>query len=682
MVKVQMSLSIGLLATVTTGAEPKIIYTWTGEAADGNWFNPTNWSGPSGYGVPGDTHDPANLQLDGAYFESASNVVGTINYTYVPGTTPHTNLFSYFYLNKTDDTPLTFNVNGDLTADHFNLAEPDWYESYNTIGGGGNLTFNVNSGTFNTGLGKVSVNLADLYVASGATLSGFVRPSGNMTITVKNQARIQGRLGYEPFANDYATRNNVVTIADGELVIDGGVLYPDYFSCGKYGMLSVTNGGMVLTRFGGSGIAMNGYHNKYYTNRITVTSGSVTNVGIFTIGGVNTYGVGTPWPGRSIVTVHGGVWFQGGATCLGDGRLGFLTLSGGTFETPADFYVGGGRSVDWDVPIAGVEYSGTLNVDGGTMTVCNPEAYVLQIATLAGKGSSSDLYFGQTGWDRTYRGQRVVFDALKSDGTGLESNRVYFVADINTASTIQKTCFSVETNLTLTKTGVTGTPYNSGTGNNIYHTFPAQLRVGNWMTFKTGTLLNTGTLNLASGSLTADELIATNGTASILSFAGGTLTVKQFTDINNGFATVFGDGESSALLELVAGTHHFADGLVITNNATLAIGGTNAIGSVGLMGGLAFARGAALDVDFSAATNDWLEVGGAVALADEVTLTLRMSDDTARSPVTILKASEGIEGSAGAWPSATVNNIKYRAVVVGDELRLEKVAQGTMVNIL
>jgi len=61
---------------------------------------------------------------------------------------------------------------------------------------------------------------------------------------------------------------------------------------------------------------------------------------------------------------------------------------------------------------------------------------------------------------------------------------------------------------------------------------------------------------------------------------------------------------------------------------------------------------------------------------------VRMSDDTARSPVTILKASEGIEGSAGAWPSATVNNIKYRAVVVGDELRLEKVAQGTMVNIL
>ena len=676
-----------VLAVLSAGAATQNIYTWTGGAVgdSGNWFNPTNWSGPSGYGVPGDTHNPNTPALDKAYFAAASNVAGTVNYAYTPGVSPHTNVFSFLELLKTNAVPLTFNTDGNMTIEHNNVADPDWWNSATAIGNGGALNFNVNSGTCAVKEANLNLTLANFNVSNNAAFIAFANsPSSNrkMTLAVTGSAKVLGWFGtLGPTFSEGSTKLNYLTFT-GNLALDGGTLYPDWLECSSYATLTVTNGATVRTRYGASGIVMNGYINKTYTNSIEQSSGTVTNVGVLRLGGLNTYGTGTPWPGMSTVKVNGGSWFQGGATCVGDGRLGVLVAAGGTFETPSDLYVGGARVGTDNTPAAGNAYSGSLTVMGGTVIVSNPDALNPHTATTAGTATSANLYFGQAVWDYTYRGQRVVFTALKSGGVGLESNRVYWAADLNSASDLQKSSFSVETNLTLTATGVTGTSYATGTGSNTYYTLPARLLIGNLMTF-TGPayLMNTGTLNLVSGSLTVDELIATNGAASVINFSGGTLSVKAAT-VNTGKALTVGNGSSTAALNLLGTSAcSFANGLVINTNAVFAIGGTNALGTATLIGDVTLRTSAVLDVDFNAATNDWLQVTGIVTLPAQATLRLRALSATTRTPIPVLRASGGITGTATAWARTTVNGVKYKAVVSGDQLSLEKVPSGTMIGV-
>ena len=691
--KVQTILAAGVLAAAAAGAATTNVYIWTGGAAgdSSNWFNPTNWSGPSGYGVPGDTHNPAGLQLDGAFFQSASNVAGTVNYSYVPGVTPHTNVFSFLNLAKTDtSSALTFNFDGDMIVEHNNVADPDWWQSISSIGGGGKLTANIRSGTLAVKTGKVLVDVnatsGSLNVASNAALVAFAfgTSSANRQLAINGVANIDGWCGTRGATYDNVAIGSMYVSVSGTMRINsGGTVYGDGFtSGGNSSTLTITNGATLLTRYGGSGIGQTASYGTGYNHLFRMYGGVVTNRGALTIGGINVWSATAPGTGRLLI--DGGDWFQGGMTRIGFSRVGVVAVSGGTLACLSDVCVGGGGgTASYPIP-SGIASLGTLTVTGGTVVVSNPDSGVLYTTTQAGRHNPSMIthYFGVPAgtWDHTYSGQRLIVDSLAGSGSGLESNVVYYAGEGNLSVLDSKSTFAFYVTADAAA-GVTGSAsYAAGS---TYHTLPARLMVGNSMTFSgASALMITGILNLVSGSLTADELIATNGAASVLNFLGGSLTVKNATDISNGVETVFGNGVSSALLELVAGTHRFADGLVITNNATLAAGGTNAVGSVSVTGDLAFAPGAALDVDFDAATNDWLEVSGAVALADEMTLVLRMSGDTARSPVTVLKASEGITGSVVAWPAVTVNSVKYRAVVAGDQLRLEKIARGTLVGIL
>lgn len=82
-----------------------------------------------------------------------------------------------------------------------------------------------------------------------------------------------------------------------------------------------------------------------------------------------------------------------------------------------------------------------------------------------------------------------------------------------------------------------------------------------------------GALVFNSGSITTDNLRLTNGASSVFTFNGGTLKTKS-TIVSNTTAFVVGNGSSSATLQLLGGTHSFANGLTIHNNATLTGTGT------------------------------------------------------------------------------------------------------------
>jgi hypothetical protein len=81
-----------------------------------------------------------------------------------------------------------------------------------------------------------------------------------------------------------------------------------------------------------------------------------------------------------------------------------------------------------------------------------------------------------------------------------------------------------------------------------------------------------GTLTMSSGSVTADILLLTNA-AGQFTFAGGTVDTRN-TTVANGLPFVIGNGTSPATLHLSGGVHSFANGLVISANASLTGCGT------------------------------------------------------------------------------------------------------------
>jgi hypothetical protein len=89
----------------------------------------------------------------------------------------------------------------------------------------------------------------------------------------------------------------------------------------------------------------------------------------------------------------------------------------------------------------------------------------------------------------------------------------------------------------------------------------------------------TNQINIANGSLTmnggtviADALVMTNA-AGQFSFNNGLLRAKSIT-VANGASFIVGDGINPATLELQGGVYTFADGLVISPNATVTGCGT------------------------------------------------------------------------------------------------------------
>ena len=79
-------------------------------------------------------------------------------------------------------------------------------------------------------------------------------------------------------------------------------------------------------------------------------------------------------------------------------------------------------------------------------------------------------------------------------------------------------------------------------------------------------------------------LTATTGATSVVNFNGGTINTKS-TTINNGSLFTVGNGTSAATLNLNGGTHSFANGIKLANNATLAGTGTISTGALEVASG-------------------------------------------------------------------------------------------------
>jgi T5SS/PEP-CTERM-associated repeat protein len=84
--------------------------------------------------------------------------------------------------------------------------------------------------------------------------------------------------------------------------------------------------------------------------------------------------------------------------------------------------------------------------------------------------------------------------------------------------------------------------------------------------------MQSGAFTLNQGNVTTDSLLLTNGTGQFI-FNGGTLQAKSAL-VANGLPFVVGDGIHPATFQLLGGTYSFANGLVISNNASVTGCGT------------------------------------------------------------------------------------------------------------
>lgn len=560
-----------------------IIYTWDGGASTSNWFDAANWSSDT---LPGTTQS-GSTTVNQALIQNAS---GTINYT--PGSPAS---FDYLNITKSDTTAqLTINLDGNLTTLH---AQGAAYQSTtDAIGGGGNLVFNVKSGTYSIRNNAFTFSGSQFNIDSGASVvtQDISIQSNRSTVITSGTLTVRGTLTNFPGHGSGTTaaiiRGAGVVLNRGDVVVDGGtanlnnISFHNTASFSDTRTFSVVNNGNAIVYFGqGSIVGGNVNNTTGYDTRISVSSGSFINNDTLRVGAVNAAGSTRPGTGR--VTVSGGAFNQNGALYIGDGRVGIVDISGAstTFTSPGDVFVGGGRTSTDAAPTTGATTSGTLTISSGTVTISNPNAgtvYTTTLSQLTNPGGNTHIFgTASNTWDNEYTGQRVVFNSLSGAGSGLATGTVYYTIDPNTIAFDARRSFGVAA--TSGGAGITGGSYTGAT----YRTLAARLLVGNTMTFSGTSFVIPGTLNLSGGRLVVDEFMANQGANSTVNFTGGSFRINTSSDVNTGSQLQVGNGTLAAVLDIAGGTNSFGQGLRINNNATLMGTGTISAGTVTIASG-------------------------------------------------------------------------------------------------
>lgn len=114
-----------------------------------------------------------------------------------------------------------------------------------------------------------------------------------------------------------------------------------------------------------------------------------------------------------------------------------------------------------------------------------------------------------------------------------------------------------------------------------------------------------GSFTLNQGTVAADNVLVTTNTGQF-TFNGGTLQAKTIT-VANGAAFIVGDGVNPATFQLQGGTYSFANGLVISPNATVTGCGT-IIGSITNNGTLSTNCGPTLKITRTTKSNSTVTV--------------------------------------------------------------------------
>ena len=343
---------------------------------------------------------------------------------------------------------------------------------------------------------------------------------------------------------------------------------------GQGGVLNVNTSGVMTV---GSTLTLN-------NSLVAVNGGNLTVNNTFLIGGAL---------GASTLTLTSGSITQNTAGNLrldGVKAGNTLNINGGTLTVLT--LIAGDRSVinmtsgNLSVTNSGINLGSGGSLGGAqSMTVSGGTIDNVNQLTVGGAATGRPVTLTMSGgtWNQSYSANNVSIGLANSQDAGIfnfsgGTFHNYRGLDIGTVS-YNGTAGTFEG--TLNQSGGTWTNDmavrvgNLGAGKMAISSgnFTAHSATNN-ATVTVGAAGVLGNLALSgTGNMTVDGLVASSGANSTVSFSGGTLNTKA-TTIANGSVFTVGNGTAAAALVLNGGTHSFADGLAISNNATLSGNGT------------------------------------------------------------------------------------------------------------
>jgi len=424
---------------------------------------------------------------------------------------------------------------------------------------GGTMTVSLMElGTLGGSVGNLMVVGGTLNCSSLMTLGYAVNATGTVSVTsgqliATNDFTYVGKSGFGQMTINGGTSTfaflSVGNNADGQLSLNGGqlVLKPrttnDWLQIGNIGV-----GNFLMT--GGTFLSGGEFHVGDDSSGLGTGSGSASIMGGQLVVTNDTTAIGRYGPGQMVISNATAI-LTNVSVGRHDGSTGTLTLQNGAQLFTLDalsigrfsnsvghvFVQGGLLSLTNDVIWVGREGTGDMTISNGTVRA---KGALVALSTVVTDAVSLMVVTNMPSGSLTIAGGSLLLTSNLLVGTTL-------------ISTGQVTM--VGGNLSIT-----------GSGN------PGLLSV------------SSGGFTLNGGTVAADALVLTNNTGQFL-FNNGTLQAKNAV-VSNGAPFVVGDGIHPATLQLLGGTYSFANGLVISNNATVSGCGT-IIGNINNFGTLA-----------------------------------------------------------------------------------------------
>lgn len=425
-----------------------------------------------------------------------------------------------------------------------------------------NFTTNIINGT------SVDLTGSDWIVGNSGSFNYFEINSGGV------QTNEDGVIG-----NLVTARNNAVLITGSNSLWQNDNISLDIGATGSVNRLTIQNGGRVVNGLGYIGhdaasvsnnVVVTGTNSLWSnTQSLTIGYDGSFNQLIITNGGRvdNTFasvGLNAGAIGNSVtVTGSNSLWNNTGVLRIGDsGPASRLTIDSGGRVNNTEGQIGRMvTSTNSIVLVTGTNSfwsnSGSLivGVSGGGNSV-----------TIQGGGLVSNIV-GHLGFNSSGGTNTVLV-------TG--TNTVWFNRDKLVVGNNGGGNWLTISNSALVRT--TNVVVGAGSAGNRLDVVGGYLLVSNSASKATLSIAG-GTMTLNGGTVTVDQLVVTNITlgpiirTNAFVHKGGVLNTKA-TAVTNGLPFVVGDGTSPATLNLLGGTHSFANGLSVSSNAFLTGTGT------------------------------------------------------------------------------------------------------------
>jgi len=429
----------------------------------------------------------------------------------------------------------------------------------------GNSALASNNFALVTGAGSLWSNSGSLYIGSTGSFN---------QLTITNGGRVTDSSGYLGYAT--GSSNNTVSVtgagsiwsnnstlavgvngAGNQLTIaNGGVVYvPNVFvgqaSGSSNNTVVVTGAGSLWNNSTYFNIGSNGSFNqltiansgKVYGLGCYIGSGTTSSNNLVTVSGAGSY-----WSNNVILVIGG------------NGTFNQMIITNGGVVYSALGYIGNNSTARDNAAL--VTGTGSVWNSGSILYVGDTSAGNQLNVANGGAVFSATGYVGYSGSSTNV--------ALVTGAGSLWSNSSLIVGNNGSGNSLM-----ISNGGTVSATNLVVGASSSSTGNviavsggNLYATNTAGSGALN---------INYGALNLNSGTVTVNRFLVTNGANSAVNFNGGTLN-SGGSFVSNGLALVVGNTGTGATLNLLGGSHLFANGVTV--------------GNAGVANGLVVAKGA------------------------------------------------------------------------------------------